>query len=100
MNSIEKLKEQYVIGQQIFEELFKMSDNDVKLKLIDILGENGHMQVLNNNYTVRRVIENEVPKYIKFEFYDQVKVDYQGIHLVGEHGTEFLSVKFNKYFKL
>jgi len=95
-----KINETLVFQQFLQEELFKMSDNDIKLKLIDILGEDGHMQVLNNNCTVRRVIENEVPKYIKFEFYDQIKVDYQGIHLIGEHGTDILAIKFNKYFKL
>ena len=100
MDTIEKIKEQYKVGQTIFEELFKLSDKDIKLKLIDILGENNHMQVLNNNCNVTRVIKNEVAEYVLFEYYDSVKINYEGIHLIGEHGSSILAVKFNKYFKL
>jgi len=97
---IQKLKEEYNIGQSIFEKLFNLSDKELKLKLIDILGEDNHMSVLNNNCTITRVIKNEIPEYVLFEYYDSIKVDYKGVHLISEHGIELLPVKFNKYFKL
>jgi hypothetical protein len=100
MSNVEKLKEQYKIGQNIFEELFKLSDNELKIKIIDILGENNHNEVLNNDCTITRTIINETPDKIIFSYYDSVKINYQGILIMPEHGGEYLIIKFNKYFKL
>jgi len=99
MSALTDLEERYKIGQAIFEQLFKLSDADLKAKLLELLdGEDN--DVLNNKCSCKRLIEDEVPSEIKFWFHDGIEVDWTGITMVSEHGRENRVVKFNKNFKL
>jgi len=99
MLHLKDIEEKYKIGQKIFEQLFKLSDAELKTKLLDLLnGEDN--DILTNNCTCKRIIENEVPSEINFWFYDGIKVNWSGVTMVSEHGQESKVIKFNKNFKL
>lgn len=99
MSALKDLEERYAIGQAIFEELFKLSDKDLKVKLLDIL-EGNDDDILTSKCSCKRLIEDEKPSEISFWFYDGLKVNWSGITYVPEHGSEQQIVKFNKHFKL
>lgn len=99
MTALEDFEEKYNIGQKIFETLFKLTDAELKTKLLELLdGEDN--DILTSKCCCKRVIENEVPSSITFWFYDGIKIDWSGISMVAEHGSETKVVKFNKNFKL
>jgi len=94
-----KLNEKDKLGQEIFEKLFSLPDNDLKLKLNDIL-DGQYSSIINKSFTIIRTIINEVPSNVEIEYYDKIYLNHKGIFYIPEHGGDFLLVKFNKYFKL
>lgn len=99
MSEIDKIKEQYEIGQATFKQLFELNDTELRSKLIEIL-EDHHIDVLNHNCDCIRTIKNEKPEKIEFWFYEAIKVDWTGISIKPEHGNFHNIIKFNKFFHL
>ena len=99
MSALKDFEEKYNIGQAIFEQLFKLNDTELKTKLIELLDDK-HNDILTNKCSCKRIIEDEKPSVITFWFYDGIRIDWQDIIMVSEHGQENLVVKFNKHFKL
>ena len=99
MTAVKDFEEKYKIGQKIFEQLFKLTDAELKTKLLELLdGEDN--DILTSKCGCKRIIEDEIPSEITFWFYDGIKVNWSGISMVSEHGSETNVVKFNKNFKL
>ena len=96
---LKKLEEEYKIGQEIFEQLFKLNDADLKEKLIDITEDN-HKEILTNACDCVRTITNEISNKIRFSYYDSLEINWSGITIHPEHGMAYNIVKFNKYFKI
>lgn len=99
MTSIEKIRENYEIGNEIFQILFKLNDEELKTKLLSIL-DNDKLDILNHNPDVIRTIRNEDPFSISIAFYDTLIIDWSGIDFKPEHGPAYPLIKFNKHFKL
>lgn len=99
MSKIKELKKEYDIGFEIFKTLSELSDNELRLKLLSIVGEK-YSNILEENYRCVRTIVNSAPEKIEFSFYDKIIVDYRGVSFQPEHGSSFALVKFNKHFKI
>lgn len=99
MNAVEKIQKRIETGQIIFKQLFDLNDADLKEKLISITDGN-HKEILTNNCDCVRTIRNSEPDKIEFYFYDGLRVDWQGVTIIPEHGGEYLIVKFNDHFRL
>ncbi len=95
-------QKQYEIGYPIFEQLFKLSDKDLKVKLLSILnGNEGCEEILKaKNSGVTKEIHNEKYRNIKISFYDYIDILPFGIYYHPEHGTAKSIIKFNEHFKL
>lgn len=89
----------FEIGQKIFEQLFALSDNELKEKLISITDGN-HMDILTSNCDCIRTIKNSIPQKIEFWYYDGLEVNWFGVHILPEHGSSKTIVNFNSHFKL
>jgi len=98
-DAIKELQKRYDTGQAIFKQLFKLSDADLREKLISITDGN-HKEILTNNSDCIRTIRNSEPLKIEFYFYDCLIVDWTGVSIKPEHGCEYLIVKFNEHFRL
>lgn len=99
MNAVEKLQKNYETGQSIFKQLFELNDADLKEKLISITDGN-HKEILTNNCDCVRTIRNSEPEKIEFYFYDGLIVNWAGVSIKPEHGSEYTIVKFNDHFRL
>lgn len=94
-------KERYEIGQPIFEQIFKMSDAEIKSKLKDMdFVRDIDDSMFGDKVSVTRVIKNEKPYEISIEFYDTITVNWMGVSFKPEHGPGFELIKFGKNFKL
>lgn len=93
-----KLEDEYNVGQKIFKELFQLSDDNLKKKILEIL-EGDDDEILNNSDCIR-TIKNEEPQKIKFRYYSGLEIDWSGIIFHPEHGQPNRLVKFNKFFNL
>ncbi len=99
MNAVEKIQKKYETGQAIFKQLFDLDDSDLKEKLISITDGN-HKQILTNKCVCIRTIRNSEPDKIEFYLYNGLRVDWQGVTIIPEHGEEYLIVNFNDHFRL
>ena len=99
MNTIDKIKNDYKVGQTIFKQLFEMSDVDLKTKLISIL-DGQYDDILKSNCDCIRTIKNSEPEKIEFYFYDGLVIDWIGVSIKPENGCEYNIVRFNNHFKL
>ena len=97
MNAVEKLIKRHEIGQAIFEQLFQLNDNELREKLISITN-NKYNKILERNSSCVRTICDSEPEKIEFYFYDGLRVDWQGITIIPEHGGEYLIIEFNEHF--
>lgn len=99
MLAVKDFEEKHKIGQKIFEQLFVLSDADLKIKLLELLDEEDN-NILKFDCGCKRIIEDEVPSSITFWYYSGIRVNWSGISMVAEHGSETNIIKFNKNFKL
>lgn len=102
-NLAEKYQKAFEIGMPIFNEIFKMSDNDLKDKLKSILKnkiDSRNLDLFEKSSNVRRIILNEEAKEINIEFYDTIKIHPLGIDFQPEHGSSCKLVEFDEHFKL
>lgn len=93
INNIEKY------GTPIFKEMFSLNDAELKLKMKSICG-NKVDESFFDNIRVTRIIVDEEPSEVKFEFYDALSVGVTGITFKPEHGSAIQLVDFNQHFKL
>lgn len=99
MNAVDKIKKRVEIGQPIFEQFFALSDKDLKEKVKAVcMNDKDINGIVDNSCQIKRVIINEIPSDIYLSFYDSIKIDWQGIHYVPEHGGSSIIVHFNEYF--
>lgn len=103
MTAVEKLQERYEIGQNIFEQLFKLTDVELKEKISSICGEqinSFNSDILSNGSEVTRTIKNEIPNNIDIYYYSGISISAFGITYKPEHGEGRKIVDFGKHFKL
>lgn len=103
MTAVEKIKERYEIGQKIFEQLFKLTDSELKEKISSICGEqldSYNSEILAKGSDVTRIIKNEIPKKITIYYYSGISISAFGITYQPEHGEGRNLVDFGKHFKL
>lgn len=101
MNSIDTIQERYEKGQDIFKQVYSLSDKDLIAKLKSILGcFNDVIDLLDAKPVIRRSIVNEEPECIKIIFYDVVRIDWSGISYKSEYGLDINLVRFDDHFKL
>lgn len=101
METLEQTEERYKIGQPIFEELWKLNDKELKEKLKSILQFNPHaIELLNYSCDCCRIIKNEKPDVVSFNFYDTLELSWMGIEWIGEHGKRDWLRRFDQHFKL
>jgi len=100
MDSLEEIKKRHKIGTKIIEQLFSLSDKELKEKITSIIDDEKKSEILRYKCNCIRTIENEIPKKIEFWYYDGIIIDWSGISIKPEHGSEYSIVKFNKYFQL
>ena len=101
MTALNKIEEKYKIGQSIFEEIFKLTDKEVKEKLKEIFEYNDKIsEFLNYNCDCTRIIKNGVPYLIKLSFYDHLEISWLGISWINEYGKIETLKEFDKYFKI
>lgn len=99
MSALEILQEKIAIGEAIFFELFRLSDIELRKKLIEIT-DGKYEDIFLSHSDVVRILVNERPKSITFEFYDSIELDWSGITFKPEVGNQAKIVEFNKNFKL
>jgi hypothetical protein len=97
--NIEKIKKQYEYGNKIFNKIFNLSDEQLKLKLKDILNENYHY-IIDNNSSIKRTIIDENPKKIEIINWDNLSIEWFGIDYIPENGVSKRIREFDKYFIL
>lgn len=96
-------QEQLEIGYPILEELFKLSDEELKEKLQPIIGSDlndWNDGILKEGSSVRREIYNMKCEKITIIFYDWIEINSFGIYYHPEHGGKKKMVEFNNHFKL
>ena len=99
MNAVEKLQKQHEIGQPIFEQFFSLSDKELKEKVKSVcMNGKGVVDIIDNNCEIKRIIINEKPYEILISYYDSIKLNWQGIHYVPEHGSNSIIIHFNEFF--
>jgi len=86
-------------GQSIFEDLFLLTDEQLKTKLVTILHGN-HCGVLGHKCSCVRTIRDMVPEKIEFNFYDVIMVNKSGVFIYPEHGSHYQLIRFDKFFTL
>lgn len=91
--------ENYKIGQEIFEKIFKLSEQEIVFLVCDILNDE-HCSSLKSKYNCIRTIKNDVPEKITFKFYDSIEISWLGIYFIPEIGPSKRLRKFDKYFKI
>ncbi len=103
MTIVEQIQEDYKVGQPIVNEFFKMSDAQIKEKIMSICGSKLKENRIENleGFHVKRTIYNEEPKNIELNFYDSITISFMGIFYESEHGTvKEQLVQFNTHFTL
>lgn len=86
-------------GIPIFNEIFKLTDQQIIDKLESIL-LNDYDSILSNEPTIKRIIVNSIPNEITISFYDTIKIDSFGISYKPEQGPFNSLITFNKHFRL
>ena len=99
LNNREELEKMIDYGYSIVNDLFKLSDKDLKLKIKSIVEEKYH-EIIDNTTTVRRTIENEKPTKIEIFFWDSLTIEWYGIEYKAEHGSPKRIREFDKHFTL
>lgn len=98
------IEEKYEIGYKIFEQLFKLSDKELKEKLQSIIGSNLHTlgcdDILTATSGVKRIIQDEKYDEITICSYDYITISAFGIWFNPEHGEAKKLIEFNKHFSL
>ena len=99
MSAVDNIKKQVEIGQPIFEQFFALSDKDLKEKVKAVcMNGQGIVDIVDNDCRVERTIIDEKPNKIMLSYYDSIKIDWQGIHYIPEHGGGSIVINFNEYF--
>lgn len=101
--SLEEMKKQYEIGSKILEQIFQLSDVEIKEKLKSICGNKTPeyaQDLFEKDSAVERVIKNEKPYSISIYCYNSIEIGAFGISFKPEHGEGCSLVDFNEHFKL
>ena len=101
--TLTEIQEQYDVGYKIFEQLFALSDKDLKTKLQSVIGTELNKLndgILGESSGTTREIHNEKYSKITIGFYDWIEISAFGIYYHPEHGTARKMIEFNKHFVL
>ena len=98
--SLEKtFKAKWDIGYPKFEKLFNMSSTDLQEKLSACNFPGGISEELRKkSFTVKKIIQDDVPWKIELWFYDNIKITPFGIQYCPEHGRVTNIVDFSLDF--
>jgi len=96
---LEEIEKKVNYGLSIVNELFKLSDDELKSLLKKMLNSKYH-HVLGDNIYIERVIVNEKPNKITLAFYDYLIIEWSGISYSPEHGTPKTIRTFDEFFTL
>jgi hypothetical protein len=96
---LEKIEKQINHGNKILEELFKLSDKEIKVKIKDIIDKRFH-DIVNNAAIIRRIIEHERPVKIEIYFWDKLIIEWFGIDFESEYGNKKRIREFDTHFVL
>ncbi len=99
---LSEMQQRYETGMEIFKQLFALDSEQLRKKIVEICGSaisNSYIEVILKG-RIRKVIYNDEPETITFEYYDCVTIDVFGISIKPEHGGEQKIVRFDKFFKL
>jgi len=105
-DAVSRLEKKYEIGLKVFEQLFKLTDKELKEKLETICGDklkriSNNDDLLTKSSCVQRIIEDERPSKITIAFYDRIIINAFGINYDAEHHDKQDSLaKFNEHFSL
>lgn len=100
---LKDIQKQYEIGYSILEQLFKLSDKDLKTKLKSIIGnslDKRNSGLFDDSAGVTKTIHNEKCKEITVEWYDWIEISAFGISFCPEHGPSSRIIEFNQHFVL
>lgn len=97
---VDSIRKHYEAGQPIFEELFKLSDKELKEKLKEICYDSDTILEILNSGDCIRTIKNETPDKAEFWFYDGIEVSWYGIVYIPEHSERKVFRKFDHNFKI
>lgn len=99
MTALDRMKERLEVGQPIVAKLSELKGQELKDKVIDILGnEDKYIEIIKDAH-VTKTIENDIPTKISFSNYDQIEITFYGIWFHPEHGSQVCVKEFDKYFK-
>ncbi len=101
---VKELVETNIIGNKIFNDIFKLNDEKL-LQVLESISkkyiiENGYNLSIFSNPDVTRTVKNEMPYKIEINHYDSIIVDSSGINYNHEHKNSSVIVKFDSSFKL
>lgn len=103
MSFTQDFEKKYKIGYPILEQLFKLSDKDLKIKLKSIIGnmlDERNSDLFDSSAGVTKTIHNEKCKEIIIEWYDWIEISAFGISFCPEHGPSRQIIEFNQHFVL
>jgi len=97
---LKQIEKDYNRGLLIIKQLFELSDKSL-LKLIKEIVGDKYNDILNNNPTVTRIIENEIPIRIEITYYDILIIEWYGIDINSpEEGYTKRIRNFDEFFNL
>ena len=96
---MEKLEKRIAYGTNILKELFKLSDEELKDKIKELI-RSEYVKILDQATAVRRTIVDEQPEKIEFLGWDTIVVSWSGIRLHTEYGETVVLREFDEHFKL
>lgn len=100
MTALAEFEKRYNEGQTIFNQLFALSDEELKKKITEIIGDDIDDHILKGKCRCTRTIVDGIPEKVEFCRYDGIEVTWQGISRVSEHGEQLLIRRFDSHFKL
>ena len=98
MSEWANFEEQWKQGYPVFEKLFNLKKDELKVLLLEICGDK--YEELIKNCRVYKSITDDRPDKIEVCFYDKLSITPFGINYCPEHGEGSEVVKFNKFFTL
>lgn len=96
-----KFDEMWKNGFPMFEKLFNLNKPNLLKVLKEIFQDDKSiLEILENNPSVIKKIENDEPSEIKVCFYSRIEINPFGIYFQPEHGASKQILKFDKFFNI
>jgi hypothetical protein len=94
--------EEYKVGHHIFEKLFKLNSNDLKIKLKKLLIDNVTVDqsLFSKDSIVHKSIENDIPNEITINWYNEIKINSFGIYYKPEYDHYIELINFYKSYNI